>query len=48
VGTGLGLLWTEKDIWTARLDWGIPLVGEQSGTTWQESGIYFSLNLQLF
>jgi hemolysin activation/secretion protein len=39
----LGLLW-QQDNFSARLDWGIPLVpidGEKQ--TWQENGIYFSL-----
>ena len=43
VGVGLGLLW-QQDNFSARLDWGIPLVpidGEKQ--TWQENGIYFSL-----
>jgi hemolysin activation/secretion protein len=48
VGTGIGLLWTEGDFWSARLDWGIPLNGDEDGNSWQEQGIYFSLNLNLF
>jgi hemolysin activation/secretion protein len=48
VGTGVGLLWTEGDTWTARLDWGIPLNGSQSGDSWQENGIYFSIGLNTF
>ncbi|NEQ42077.1 MAG: ShlB/FhaC/HecB family hemolysin secretion/activation protein [Leptolyngbya sp. SIOISBB] len=49
VGTGLGLLWTESDVWTARLDWGIPLTGDdESGNSWQAQGIYFSVGLNLF
>ncbi len=48
VGTGVGLLWTEGDYWSARLDWGIPLNGSESGNTWQEHGIYFSLGLTTF
>ncbi|MGF1570911.1 MAG: ShlB/FhaC/HecB family hemolysin secretion/activation protein [Nodosilinea sp.] len=45
VGTGVGLLWTEGDYWNARIDWGIPLNGSESGNTWQENGIYFSIGL---
>ena len=46
---GLGLLWQQSDRFTARLDWGIPLVSVDSrGDTLQESGLYFSLNYNLF
>ena len=48
VGTGVGLLWTEGETWTARLDWGIPLNDIESGNSWQEQGIYFSVGLTLF
>lgn len=41
---GLGLRWSSGDRFTARLDWGIPLVSVDSqARTWQENGIYFSL-----
>ncbi|MBW4562467.1 MAG: ShlB/FhaC/HecB family hemolysin secretion/activation protein [Mojavia pulchra JT2-VF2] len=41
---GLGLRWTQGDRFTARLDWGIPLVSVESrGNTWQENGLYFSV-----
>lgn len=44
IGTGLGLLWDMSDDFTARLDWGIPLISVDSRErTWQESGIYFSI-----
>lgn len=46
---GLGLLWQQNERFTARLDWGIPLVSVGSrGDTLQESGLYFSLNYNLF
>ena len=51
VGTGLGLLWQSGNNFTARLDWGIPLVDIDSrDRTWQENGIYLQLeyNLKLF
>jgi hemolysin activation/secretion protein len=48
VGTGVGLLWTEGDAWTARLDWGLPLNGSESGNSWQENGFYFSVNWNVF
>ncbi|BAY88381.1 outer membrane protein, OMP85 family [Tolypothrix sp. PCC 7601] len=41
---GLGLRWTQGDRFTARLDWGVPLVSVESReNTWQENGLYFSL-----
>lgn len=41
---GLGLRWTSGDRFTARLNWGIPLVSVDSqARTWQENGVYFSL-----
>ncbi|MCU0568693.1 MAG: ShlB/FhaC/HecB family hemolysin secretion/activation protein, partial [Oculatellaceae cyanobacterium Prado106] len=44
IGAGLGLLWRMGDNFTARVDWGIPLVDvESSDRTWQENGIYFSV-----
>lgn len=48
MGTGVGLLWTEGNHWNARLDWGFPLNGTESGTSWQSQGVYFSLGLTLF
>jgi hemolysin activation/secretion protein len=40
---GLGLQWQQGDF-TARLDWGIPLVSVDSiDRTGQESGLYFSV-----
>ena len=42
---GLGLQWRQGDRFTARLDWGIPLVDVDSrDRTWQENGIHFSAN----
>lgn len=41
---GLGWRWSEGDRFTARLDWGIPLVSVDSpDRTWQENGLYFSV-----
>jgi hemolysin activation/secretion protein len=46
--TGLGWQWTQKNF-TARLDWGIPLTSSNSqGSTWQENGVYFSLQYNPF
>ncbi|MBW4573322.1 MAG: ShlB/FhaC/HecB family hemolysin secretion/activation protein [Tolypothrix carrinoi HA7290-LM1] len=41
---GLGLQWRQGDRFTARIDWGIPLVSVDSRErTWQENGVYFSI-----
>lgn len=41
---GLGLQWRQGNDFTARLDWGIPLISVESrGKTWQENGLYFSV-----
>jgi len=47
---GLGLRWQQGDRFTARLDWGIPLVEVDSTEerTWQENGVYFFRALQPF
>ncbi|HEY9799143.1 MAG TPA: ShlB/FhaC/HecB family hemolysin secretion/activation protein [Leptolyngbyaceae cyanobacterium] len=45
---GLGLQY-RRDRFNARLDWGIPLNDTNfPQRTWQENGLYFSLNYQLF
>lgn len=45
VGTGVGLRWEMGKDFTARLDYGIPLVEVDSRErTWQENGLYFSVN----
>ncbi|MGB3299246.1 MAG: ShlB/FhaC/HecB family hemolysin secretion/activation protein [Phormidesmis sp.] len=49
IGTGVGLLWQQDDALSARLDWGIPLVDiDSSGNSLQDSGIYFSVQYNLF
>lgn len=47
---GLGLRWQQGDRFTARLDWGIPLVSvdDLSERTWQENGVYFSVQYNPF
>ncbi len=46
---GLGLRCQLGDDFTARLDWGIPLIDISSGDkTWQENGLYFSVNYNPF
>ncbi|HLO87557.1 MAG TPA: ShlB/FhaC/HecB family hemolysin secretion/activation protein [Nostocaceae cyanobacterium] len=48
LGTGLGLRWTQNNL-TARFDWGIPLISVDSqDRTWQENGLYFSLQYNPF
>ncbi|MCM0593848.2 MAG: ShlB/FhaC/HecB family hemolysin secretion/activation protein [Gloeotrichia echinulata DEX184] len=45
---GLGIQY-RNERFNARLDWGIPLNDTNSNLrTWQENGLYFSLNYQLF
>ncbi len=50
VGLGLGLRWQQGDRFTARLDYAIPLVevNETDGDTWQENGLYFSVQWRAF
>ncbi|MHC5597303.1 MAG: ShlB/FhaC/HecB family hemolysin secretion/activation protein [Nostoc sp.] len=49
VGSGLGLLWQMGDRFTARLDWGIPLINiDTSKRTWQENGVYFQMEYKAF
>ena len=44
VDVGIKLLWWQGDRFSARLDWGIPLVSiDSSGSSLQENGLYFSL-----
>ncbi|MEI2579877.1 ShlB/FhaC/HecB family hemolysin secretion/activation protein [Scytonema sp. PRP1] len=46
---GLGLQVVQSRYFRARLDWGIPLVNlDSEKRTWQENGIYFSLELNPF
>ncbi|MGH2413882.1 MAG: ShlB/FhaC/HecB family hemolysin secretion/activation protein, partial [Microcystaceae cyanobacterium] len=46
---GLGLLWRQGNNFSARLDWGIPLVDVESrDRTWQENGIYFTIQYTPF
>lgn len=49
IGIGLGLQWQMSDKFTARFNWGIPLIDVDSGNgTLQEQGLYFSVNYNLF
>ena len=45
---GIGLQWKSRDF-TARLDWGIPLVDVTGKVqTWQENGLYFTIRYSPF
>lgn len=49
VGVGMGLRWQMGDRFTARVDYGVPLVELDSGDrTWQENGLYFSMQYNPF
>ncbi len=50
VGLGCGLLWQMGENFSARLDWGIPLIdiSNSEGRTWQENGVYFQLEYKPF
>ena len=49
VGLGLGLQWQMGDDFTARLDYGIPLIDvDDSDRILQENGVYFSINYSPF
>ncbi|MEB3216934.1 MAG: ShlB/FhaC/HecB family hemolysin secretion/activation protein [Nostocales cyanobacterium 94392] len=46
---GLGLRWTQGNNLTAAVEWGIPLVSVDSqSNTWQENGLYFFVQYNLF
>lgn len=39
---GLGLRWSQSDRFSARIDWGVPLISvDFPHKTWQENGLYF-------
>lgn len=49
IGVGLGFQWQMGDRVSARLDWGFPLIEIDSrDRTWQENGLYFSINVSPF
>ena len=47
---GVGLRWSISDRFSARFDWGIPLIPlkQSRETTWQEDGLYFSVEYNPF
>ena len=49
LSTGAGLIFTLSDRLNARLDWGIPLLANESeGDSLQAGGLYFTFDLSLF
>ncbi|MUG97445.1 BamA/TamA family outer membrane protein [Scytonema sp. UIC 10036] len=49
LAAGLGLQWQMGDWLDIRFDWGIPLIeAEGRNRTWQENGLYFSVNVKPF
>ncbi len=49
IGTGLGLLWQQGNNFSARLDWGIPVISvEGDRRSLQEQGLYFSIRYSPF
>ena len=49
VGAGLAVQWQMGDNFTARFDWGIPLIDVDSrDRTLQEQGLYFTVNYSFF
>ncbi len=49
VSLGMGLQWRDRNDFSARLDWGIPLTNIDSrDRTWQENGLLFSLQWNAF
>ncbi|MEL7083850.1 MAG: ShlB/FhaC/HecB family hemolysin secretion/activation protein [Cyanobacteria bacterium J06597_1] len=49
LGVGIGAQWQMSDTFSARLDWGIPLIDrEDRDRTLQEQGIYFSVKFSPF
>ena len=49
IGTGFGLLIQKPDRFSARIEWGIPLINDEDlGSSLQEDGVYFQLQYDLF
>jgi hemolysin activation/secretion protein len=49
LSAGLGLRWQYGQRWNARGGWGIPLIGlKSSDRSWQQRGVYFSVEFKLF
>ncbi len=49
IGTGFGLLLQTPESLSARIDWGFPLINDDSeGSSLQEGGVYFQLQYDIF
>ena len=49
LGTGVGFILQTEERFSARIDWGLPLINDRSeNNTLQESGVYFQLQYNLF
>ncbi|MCC3407580.1 MAG: ShlB/FhaC/HecB family hemolysin secretion/activation protein [Microcoleus sp. PH2017_10_PVI_O_A] len=49
LSAGLGLRWQYGERWNARLGWGIPVIDiKSSDRSWQERGLYFSVEFKPF
>lgn len=49
LSTGFGLLLQTEDNLSARIDWGIPLINNNSqGRNWQDNGVYVQLEYNIF
>ena len=49
LGTGVGFILQTEERFSARIDWGLPLINNESeDNTLQESGVYFQLQYNLF
>jgi hemolysin activation/secretion protein len=49
IGIGLGLQWQQGDRFSARIDWGIPLIDTSfKGNSLQDNGVYFSVRYSAF
>ena len=47
-GTGFGLLLQTPERFSARVDWGIPLINNKDGDSLQSEGVYLQLEYDLF
>ena len=49
LGTGIGFILQTEERFSARIDWGLPLINDEpEKNTLQESGVYFQLQYDLF
>ena len=48
IGTGFGLLLQTPERFSARVDWGIPLINNTDGDSLQEEGVYLQVEYGFF